>query len=1364
MAFTMMATAGAAYTDQADIEATEAVEMLNAIGVMTGDPDGSFRPNDTITRAEACRMIYSIRTNSDNADAYADMQTTFKDVPADAWYAGYVKHCQAANIVSGTSATTFEPNRDVTTVELALMCLRVMGYDPAKADIGGSTWSTKTIGLATEAGLLKDVNTSATAACPRQWAAQLMYNMVQASTVQWSTDTNSYTKYFDDGKKRPSVGREYLDLWTDVGTLTLVDGKDLSINVSTSDAQDSDNTEVGVHSFTAVAQDYTSLLGQKVKVMYSDGKTNAVLGVYAIPENSILTVYKNQIETENAKIKVDGTLYTLESKGVITIVDGVASEKNWNAVDFKDSQSADVVTLIDSDNNNKIDTAVIKTVKVAKVSFVSSTQIIADVLGDNVGGMTYKTAEENIAADVEKDDFVIITKNLYNENLDIVVAEKATGTVNATKGASSAYTDYQIGEDWYKAYTDRSEINASVKAGNDAEYVVVNNILFYAKKVTGEATLSDVLFVALVGQDGLSSDKAVVMMPDGTKSTVTLKDKYYNADNSADGTKEAQIVAGQFYEFNKSGDEYELFPVREYDANKTAAADAVANKDHKDYYGDYTYEGTTGHTLNATATTSDIITGTEAPEFVAGVAEIADSADIILYAPLDAANSGSYESNPLDIKGYEIMHITGKQLKSNGGKLNVSNLGTTVLGAFSSDVNGLKRASVVAVCYTGADWAGDTTGLVSNANYGFIVSDAVNKDGGIEFKMFTGDSSADAVTVWADKSNATQFIKGTVVGYSTIKTVDDKNVITDVEVVNATAGTISDVKDDNSVIVVNGAELEMKDFNTVIYTNSYNDTITKIVDGKASEAKDGRTNILYIKDSVAIIDANEIVGQVYAAPHGNTVTVPSTIAPADLSSIEWTNAATGETWAAGERANIYDNALMNLRVTARNACELTVTVNGVDVVNYTLAAGETREFESIKIVGAVNVSTGATPAVGGTYSSAADLQKALDNGPVVATGAIPTGTYTTTNPLTLKNATITSDVITSGDVTLDGTTLFGSNGSLEVLGTLNITKETTDSTPVATTINNMSKLVAANKIVDNRATTTAADVDTMLTKSSDITVQDVSGTVTATMAKKTLNVTKDVNLGTAASDADTTVNVGGTATLGASSTLNGDWTVGSLKGAATLLTVNGALNVNTSVETSAANTVYALTMGADASVTLPDSVTAITTLTTNAGSTGTTKLVAAGATVGTYATLTDKTDLTIAIMSGTAATGGADAKITFKGAQTALALAQGTFQFDAAPAAAMTSFASNSKIIINYQMDDKSKLAAPTAAGTTLKFLVAPTQIETSDNTAGGFYATGALTTVITDAGKIQTNVEYVATSSCGTSAGSIGWVGAMKA
>ena len=71
---------------------------------------------------------------------------------------------------------------------------------------------------------------------------------------------------------------------------------------------------------------------------------------------------------------------------------------------------------------DRIDTAYIKTVDVAKVTYVASSQIIA-------GSKTYKFSEDTIDEDVEKDDWVIITKNLYNDNNDIVVASKATGTV-----------------------------------------------------------------------------------------------------------------------------------------------------------------------------------------------------------------------------------------------------------------------------------------------------------------------------------------------------------------------------------------------------------------------------------------------------------------------------------------------------------------------------------------------------------------------------------------------------------------------------------------------------------------------------------------------------------------------------------------------------------------------------------------------------------------------------------------------------------------------------------------------------------------------------------------------------------------------
>ena len=189
-AFTMFA--GAAFTDQADIQQTEAVDMLTALGVIDGYEDGSFRPDATITRAEAAKMIYTIRNGgNDNADAFADAATTFTDLTND-WYKGYVKYCQAMGIISGKSTTTFDPNGTVTGTELAKMLLVTLGYDPIQAGLEGTGWDQKTLGLASENGLLDDVTCSLSAACPRGFAAQIMYNAINADTV--TLENGEYVK------------------------------------------------------------------------------------------------------------------------------------------------------------------------------------------------------------------------------------------------------------------------------------------------------------------------------------------------------------------------------------------------------------------------------------------------------------------------------------------------------------------------------------------------------------------------------------------------------------------------------------------------------------------------------------------------------------------------------------------------------------------------------------------------------------------------------------------------------------------------------------------------------------------------------------------------------------------------------------------------------------------------------------------------------------------------------------------------------------------------------------------------------------------------------------------------------------------
>ena len=58
------------------------------------------------------------------------------------------------------------------------MLLVTLGYNAEKAGLVGANWASKTNALADEAGLLEDVNTAFTAACPRQYAAQLIYNAI----------------------------------------------------------------------------------------------------------------------------------------------------------------------------------------------------------------------------------------------------------------------------------------------------------------------------------------------------------------------------------------------------------------------------------------------------------------------------------------------------------------------------------------------------------------------------------------------------------------------------------------------------------------------------------------------------------------------------------------------------------------------------------------------------------------------------------------------------------------------------------------------------------------------------------------------------------------------------------------------------------------------------------------------------------------------------------------------------------------------------------------------------------------------------------------------------------------------------------
>ncbi len=811
MAFTMMA--GAAYTDQDDIQATDAVELLATLNVMTGKGDGMFHPNDTITRAEICRIIYTIRNEgNDNANAYADMQTSFQDLTsADDWAKGYIKHCQSVNLISGRDAagTIFGPQDPVTGVELAVICLRVLGYDPAKAGIGGESWSTKTIGLASEAGLLKGVNMeSVTGPCERQWAAQIMANMLDARTVTWSTDSDSYSKYGDNNALNSTVGKEYMKLHTSVGTLVSVSGGNLDIIRSASDIADSDGSQT---SFTNVDKDYAELLGQKVKVLYYDGKANSVIGVYPLSGNTVYTVNATAVESDGDKVKFDGKSYAIEyidtttsSSGVVstnrtnnrinvayvnidgseynnsnfTAQTGIAYTVASNGADSKlfdnwDASSA-VMKFVDSDTNGRLDSVIITDYAAAEVTSATSTKVVA--------GKSYNFSDENIDEDIKQGDWVSISYNRFDDCKDIKKLEVTTGKLDGLKKDSQPkdkgykFNEYRVDSVWFNNANDkdgRTDVS-TVKAGDSIEYILVNGVAWKVKRA-GAGSLDDVVDVAMVvnKEVGIGGKQVKLQFFNDTTAVVSVDDKSTIKYNG--------LAVGSVYEYSVSGGKYSF-----ENLDKT-----------KDFYGDYTYVNQSSYTIgNAN---------------ISGVA-IDDKAKVILFQ-----NNGNDSGNDSDV-------ITGKQLKA----LKSSDVGTASANAyyFTADVSGLTRAAALAMTVGKLP---ETTS--TNDFYGYILSDAIFSSGNNEVSYDLLLESGETVTVYERSVQPAGRKENTLIGYKSLAAEDSngKRYIDEVEVYhvdvdnNFGIGAITSVNSNQSTVVIDGYG---KDKNGVSGARVYDRDIT----------------------------------------------------------------------------------------------------------------------------------------------------------------------------------------------------------------------------------------------------------------------------------------------------------------------------------------------------------------------------------------------------------------------------------------------------------------------------------------------------------------------------------------------------------
>ena len=578
-AFTMFA--GAAFTDSADIKVdADVVDTLVSLGIVEGFEDGSFQPNGTVTRAQMAKMIYVLRTGNSDASAYNDEKSSFTDINGH-WARGYIKYCQSLGIIAGKNATTFAPNASVTAQEAAKMLLVTLGYNAQKAGLVGTGWASKTNALADEAGLLEDVNTSFTAACPRQYAAQLIYNAIDAKTVVLRD--GEYTDETAMGVANKTIGEKYMGLKKTVGTLSSfskTSGKD-TYEMSLTDINENDSSTKYETSFTKVEKDYASLKYKTVKVLYK--AKDDVYGVFATDDNTSTTGVLADLKMDSdKKVKLDGTKYDLASTttvyvdGVKVTTDGEKTIKDW-VTKYGDGGSnkfakpylkGTKVELLATDGSSDYSILNVTTYEIGKVSYVGSDYINVTTKG-GVATQSVKRSDDdfNYPSDIKKDDYVVVTKEgNYADKKGLI--EKATvveGKVQSTKGDNKV----QINDNWYTMASDdvtAPKLNARVML------VVVNGYAYYVDTVT-VGTDDIALLVDAGANSGVSSKKeARLIFADGTDKIVEIK-KYWEDDS----TKGEVIQAGTDYlktpilvTYDVSKDVYTLTKV---DADDTAGYD-----------------------------------------------------------------------------------------------------------------------------------------------------------------------------------------------------------------------------------------------------------------------------------------------------------------------------------------------------------------------------------------------------------------------------------------------------------------------------------------------------------------------------------------------------------------------------------------------------------------------------------------------------------------------------------------------------------------------------------------------------------------------------------------------------------------------
>ena len=97
------------FNDSDKINYDEAVDVMSALKIIDGYSDGDFRPDGTLTRGAAAKIIACMMLGKTTAESLGTQAAPFKDVPVGSTFAGYIAYCVESGLIDGYATAPSVP-------------------------------------------------------------------------------------------------------------------------------------------------------------------------------------------------------------------------------------------------------------------------------------------------------------------------------------------------------------------------------------------------------------------------------------------------------------------------------------------------------------------------------------------------------------------------------------------------------------------------------------------------------------------------------------------------------------------------------------------------------------------------------------------------------------------------------------------------------------------------------------------------------------------------------------------------------------------------------------------------------------------------------------------------------------------------------------------------------------------------------------------------------------------------------------------------------------------------------------------------------------------------------------------------------